>query len=137
MKKNWIYFVVGLFIGIILTIVTLYFIGTYQQERQQQEQVGNRTTMFEQPGDVIDVKSFKVFQVVDDGTALVFGEATDLMGYYGGTVYKLTNDEGKCYYDDEIVNVPEGGVVRQIGLYRYTTGVGLEKTVPIIQIFKK
>lgn len=135
--NKWLYFVGGLFVGIILTIVPLYFIGTYQQKQQQQEQEDNKTTMFEQPGDVIDVKSFKVFQAVDDGTALVCGEAKDLEGYYGGTVYKLTNDEGKYYYDDEIVNVPEGGVVRQIGLYRYTTGVGLEKTVPIIQIFKK
>ncbi|MBQ3990668.1 MAG: hypothetical protein II630_07470 [Bacteroidales bacterium] len=52
-------------------------------------------------------------------------------------VYLLTNKDGKYYYDDEVVRVPEGKVARQVGIYRYQTESKFEKTVPIIQIMSK
>ncbi|MBO5630072.1 MAG: hypothetical protein J5965_13485, partial [Aeriscardovia sp.] len=53
---------------------------------------------------------------------------------YSGAVYLMTNEEGKYYYDDEVVRVPDGKVVRQVGIYQYQTKAEFEKTVPIIQI---
>lgn len=134
MKKNWIYFIGGVVVGIILTIVTLFFIGA--NIIQEQEEEDQKTTMFEEPGDVIDVKSFKVFQVVEEGKALVHGESESSSGLYIGAVYMLTNDEGKLYYDDEIVKVPKGKEARQIGIFEYKANLG-QKTVPIVRIMDK
>jgi len=134
MNKNWIYFIGGVVVGIILTIVTLFFIGT--NIIQEQEEEDQKTTMFEEPGDVIDVKSFKVFQVVEEGKALVHGESESSSGLFIGAVYMLTNDEGKLYYDDEIVKVPKGKEARQIGIFEYKANLG-QKTVPIVRIMDK
>ena len=97
------------------------------------------TTWFEKPGDVIDVKAFEVFQVLDKDAALVHGQSHNYsdMEIYTGAVYLLTNEDGKYYYDDEVVRVPEGKIVRQVGIYRYQTKSELGKTVPIIQIMSK
>ena len=134
MNKNWIYFIGGVVVGIILTIVTLFFIGA--NIIQEQEEEDQKTTMFEEPGDVIDVKSFKVFQVVEEGKALVHGESESSSGLYIGAVYMLTNDEGKLYYDDEVVKVPKGKEARQIGIFEYKANLG-QKTVPIVRIMDK
>ena len=134
MNKNWIYFIGGLVVGIILTIVTLFFIGA--NIIQEQEEEDQKTTMFEEPGDVIDVKSFKVFQVVEEGKALVHGESESSSGLYIGAVYMLTNDEGKLYYDDEILKVSKGKEARQIGIFEYKANLG-QKTVPIVRIMDK
>lgn len=133
--NKWAFFGGGFVLGVILTFAVLYFVGTAYQQQQQQEE-DNQTTMFEEPGDVIDVKSFKVIQVVDKGTALAYGEANDLSDYYGGTVYKLTNDEGKYYYDGEIVKVTKGLVAKQIGIFKYNSALG-PKTVPIVRIMNE
>ena len=45
--------------------------------------------------------------------------------------------ELEYYYDDEIVNVPSGKVVRQTGIYKYQTKSEDYKTVPIIEIVDK
>lgn len=125
MNKNWIYFIGGVVVGIILTIVTLFFIGA--NIIQEQEEEDQRTTMFEEPGDVIDVKSFKVFQVVEEGKALVHGESESSYGLYIGAVYMLTNDEGKLYYDDEILKVSKGKEARQIGIFEYESKLGKKR----------
>ena len=44
---------------------------------------------------------------------------------------------GKSYYDDQIIKIPSGKCVKQIGVYKYQTKDGFEKTVPIVDIRKK
>jgi hypothetical protein len=44
------------------------------------------------------------------------------------------NNEGKYYYDDQMVKVPEGKVLRQVGVYQYPTRQDIVKTVPVIMI---
>ena len=125
--KKWLIFIGGVVTGMVLTFVfALIFYLNHSD-------LNDRTTWFEEPGDVIDVEAFEVFQVLSDDAALV----RDQSYRYLGTVYLLTNDEGKYYYDDEVVKVPDGKVVRQIGLYQYQTKSEFNKTVPIIQIMNK
>lgn len=133
--NKWAFFGGGFVLGVILTFAVLCFVGTAYQQQQQQEE-DNQTTMFEEPGDVIDVKSFKVFQVVEEGKALVHGESESSSGLYIGAVYMLTNDEGKLYYDDEILKVSKGKEARQIGIFEYKANLG-QKTVPIVRIMDK
>ena len=95
------------------------------------------TTWFEKPGDEIEALSFEVFQVLDRDAALVHGATYEEYDIYSGAVYLLTNEDEKYYYDDEVIKVPEGKVVRQVGIYKYKTKTEFEKTVPIIQIMDR
>lgn len=99
-------------------------------------------TKTEEAGEIINEKSFKVFQVYSQIVALVHGK--DEYGYYDGTVYMLKNNEMDFYtkkvspfYDDQIINVPKGKVVRLFGTYHYYTNNGYPKTVPVVRIVDK
>lgn len=56
---------------------------------------------------------------------------------YLGPICLIVNDEGKYYYDDQIIEIPEGKVARQVGIYQYPTRNEDVKTVPIIEILDK
>lgn len=87
---------------------------------------------FHKKGKQINEKSFKVFQVLDIGQALVYGK--DEFGYYNGIVYLLIDKADSDMYDDQIIKVPKGKVVKRHGTYQYTTRNGRDKTVPKIMI---
>lgn len=129
--KKWLIFGGGVLTGIVLTFVFAFIFSASRS-------AGNDgTTWFEKPGDVIEVRAFKVFQVLAEDAALVHGATHEEYDIYSGAVYLLTNEDGKYYYDDEIVKVPDGKVARQVGIYQYQTKSDLGKTVPIIQIMNK
>lgn len=124
-------YVAGIITGVILTIiVAAIMIPSNQNSKGSNSLYG--ATMFDEPTESIHDKSFKVIQVIRSNVALV--QSPGEYGGYYGTLYLLKNDEGHYYYDDEIVKVPKGKVVRQIGIYNYTAKSGDKKTVPIISI---
>ena len=127
--KKWLIFGGGVVTGVVLTFVILFFVA---KGRQQED-----FKLFEKPGEVVDVSSFKVFQVLDDDVALVNGASNEEYDIYMGAVYLLINDEGKYYTDDEIIEVPNGKVVRKVGVYHYQTKSELDKTVSVIEIMDK
>ena len=88
---------------------------------------------------MIDVDAFEVFQVIGEDAALVHGKSREFSSreFFSDAVYLLTNEDGKFYYDDEVVRVPNGKVARQVGIYQYQTNSNFGKTVPIIQIMNK
>lgn len=129
--KKWLIFGGGVLTGVVLIIVSAFVFTTNRSESD------DGTIWFEKPGDVIEVRSFKVFQVIAEDAALVNGVTHERYDIYSGAVYLLTNEDGKYYYDDEIVKVPDGKVVRQVGIYQYQTKSDFDKTVPIIQIMSK
>ena len=126
MKKGLI-FSGGFITGIVITFLVLFFIARCQS---------NKATYFETPGEIVEGTSFEVFQVIEPGAALVNAKS-DMGSLYLGAVYLIVNNEGKYYYDDEIINVPKGKVIRQVGIYKYPTKDNFEKTVPIIQIMDR
>lgn len=71
----------------------------------------------------------KIFQVIKPNSALAeTGESSnDLM-------VLLINYEGKSYYDDQNITITSNKCAKQIGTYKYTTKMGLEKTVPAVVI---
>jgi protein TonB len=89
--------------------------------------------IFDKVGDVLNVKSFKVFQSLDKGYALARGISNDYGLYDGITVLLL--QEGKYFYDEEIVKTPEEKVARVVGVYKYQSELG-RRTVPVIQFLK-
>lgn len=129
--KKWLIFGGGVLTGVVLTFVFAFIFSASRSESN------DGTIWFEKPGDVIDVKGFQVFQVIGENAALVNGQAREGLEIFTGPVYLLTNEDGKYYYDDEIVKVSEGKVARQVGIYQYQTKSNFGKTVPIIQIMNK
>jgi len=136
-------FIGGLVTGVVLTLVILLVFYASEHTDSKTTEANNTEigkekndndgiTFFKEPGDIIEVESFKVFQVLADNAALVMGESGH--GTHYGTVYAIFNRDGKYYYDDEIIKVPKGKVVRQMGIYQYPTKDEIMKTVPIIMI---
>lgn len=137
MKKQWFIFSGGIIAGILLTFLAAFMFNL--SSKNDSIQSDNGITWFEKPGDVIEVRAFEVSQVVYDNAALVRGASlrTNDHDDLFGVTYLLTNEDGKYYYDDEIIEVPVGKEVRQVGIYHYQTVGGLSRTVPIIQIMDK
>jgi hypothetical protein len=70
-----------------------------------------------------------IFQTIKPNIALAeFGNYPDK------TIVLLINYEGKYYYDGEKIPVPANKCARQIGIYQYETNMGLQKTVPVVEI---
>lgn len=127
MKKGLI-FLGGVVTGVLFTFLFAFMFSS-QKETSVKEDSG--LTMFEQPSDVITEKSFKVFQALEQGAALAKGEKGDM------TTFLLVNDEGKYYYDHEIVKVPSGKVARQVGIFKYTSRGDGDRTVPVVKFMDK
>lgn len=49
----------------------------------------------------------------------------------------IMNDNGEYYYDEQIIKVPKGKCMRQVGIYKYQAKSGIEKTVPIVMLMNK
>ncbi len=130
--KKFLLFLGGFASGVILTIVVLFFIGKASASSSSNIE---GLTMFDQPGQVMDVQSYKVLQVVENGNAIATGRSdSELEMYYGIAVLLLT-DEYSSYYDGKIVTAPEGKSYRQVGLYQYYTQNETLKTIPAIALY--
>jgi hypothetical protein len=141
--NKWIFFVAGIVVGVILTgffnllkLSSESTEGNGSNNTEMESKKDNGITFFEEPGDVVKGGSFKVFQVISKDAALVRCEP-NYSNVYTGIVCLIVNRERKYYYDDEIVKVPKGKVVRQVGIYQYPTQNDMMKTVPIIMIMDK
>lgn len=84
-------------------------------------------TFFDEAGEVMSDKSYKVYRVVGDGAALARGKYEYGSAYVGLEV--LLWDEDANYYDDQIVKAPQGMCFRQVGIYK--SGF---KTYPIVTL---
>ena len=127
--KQFLIFFLGVIVGIVLAFVFAFYISSNNSNDD------DNIIRFDNPTEIINEQSFQVFQVVGDNMALVNGQSSP--NFYFGTVYLLVNKEGKYYYDEEIIKVPKGKVVKQVGIYRYVTKSDIQKTVPIVQIMNK
>ena len=130
MEKKWLYVGGGFLAGVVVTFLVLFLISLRLTQENRRELPG--ATFFNQPGQVINEKSFKVIQVLQDNAALVMGKGDGYSDTYLGAVYLMYNNAGHYYYDEEIIKVPAGKQTRQLGIYKYESRMGIGKTVPII-----
>ena len=49
-----------------------------------------------------------------------------------GLVVLFLSDENSTYYEDQIITVPVGKCLKQVGTYRYMTRQNMEKTVSCV-----
>lgn len=146
--KKWVVYVLGVITGFVLAIIVGFVVNSSQSKESNSNVIGTETTttteeesddgvkMFDEPGEIINEKSYQVFQVIAENAALVRGKDKGHR-LYTGPIYLLINHDGKYYYDEEKVDVPQGKVVRQVGIYQYETRNEFLKTVPIIMIMNK
>lgn len=143
-KKSILIFLGGVASGFILTFIVLGIIGTTMNENGPTNTdtfYGNDLVMLEQPGETIKSDAFKVFQVLQDGSALAM--VTDRHYFPGisenyGLVVLFLSEKGKTsHYDGQIINVPTDKKAVQIGTYRYISKDESEKVVPVVKIIEK
>ena len=146
--NKWLYFGTGVVVGVICTFLLTAFMSekeshgsasvaveTASKQQKKDELRDKGIVIFDKKGDVIEEKSLKVMQVIGEDAALVHGkEKDDNYDMYLGSIYLITNYEQKYYYDEQIINIPAGKVLRQIGIYNYLTRMDMKKTVPIVMI---
>jgi hypothetical protein len=156
--KKWLIYLGGIVTGVILVLVII-FIDNYDfssnnEEEHKEKSIAENPVIpdnylstlsgevYAEPGKIIKEKSFKVFQVLSPLAALVYGKSDG--GGYFGTIYLLVTNKYEMlaglaseFYDDQIVEVPNGKVVRMFGTHNYTTRDGRYKTVPRIMIVDK
>ena len=136
MKKIWVY-LLGVLTGIVVTIIVLMIIAVAVNAKNDPSTgMTKGMSFFEQPGDVIESSSVKVFQALGNGAALAMckGDGTYI---HSGPNVLLYNEQGTPYYDDQVVEAPRGKCFKQVGIYRYPTKSGMDKTVPIVMLLER
>ncbi len=126
MKKIWVY-LLGILTGIMISFIAAHVFGN----------LTDGMSFFEETGDIVEFSSVKVFQALEDGKALAKCKGQKEYDWYGDPVVLLYNEEGIPYYDDQIVNASHGKCFKQVGIYRYSTNSGIDKTVPIVMLLDK
>lgn len=135
MKKVFI-FIGGVVTGaILLFVVSMLVTGENSTSTGENSTYNNGITLFEKEGECISENSFQVFQVLDSGEAL----ACEMDKYMIPTrlVVLFLNENGESYYDEQVIKMPSGKCAKQIGICKYPTKSGMEKTVPIVGIRDK
>ena len=142
MKKGLV-FVLGMVVGALLTIIVFYRLGSGSSEGGNGGSApygDSGISLFSEPGEVMALKSFKLFQVLPNGTALAQSSEKASVRYdfeYGDPIVLFLPEDGVTYYDDLVIKVPSGKSVRQVGTYRYETKNEFVKTVPIVKVSDK
>ena len=132
--KKFLIFLAGFISGVVFLLLLSLIIAGGNSDPAKIP----RLTLFEQPAEVIPSDSFEVLQVVSGGNALANAGEKSYGGSYSyyGMVVLFLSDGNTHYYDDQIISVPRGKCVRQIGTYQYETKMGY-KTVPAVAIYDK
>ena len=123
--KKLLIFIAGMVSGILLLFLISLFVAN------QSSNDGLR--LFEEEGECVSTNSFQVIQVLDSGSALAREIEKD---YFTSTATGITvlflNEGNSSYYDEQIIKVPRGKCVKQIGVFKYNTRMDIEKTVPVV-----
>lgn len=124
--KTILIYLGGLFTGIVLS-VTFVFITLWQTASSQYDKI----VIFDKPQQELKEKVFDVFQVLPNGNALANSEpridSPSIVALF------LANEK-MPFYDAQRITVPSDKRIVQIGIYKYYTDKGIEKTVPVLEI---
>ena len=128
--KSFLSFLAGLVTGAGLIIAVGYIIG------DQAAEPDNGITLFENEGERIGTESrYRVIQVVDGGALAI--EIFDEIWMPTELAVLFMDESGNGFYDNQVITVPKGQCLRQLGLYRYINKDNIAKTVPVVAIREK
>lgn len=141
--KHWIFFAIGVVVGFFLCLalgfisLIAFDMDDYPQESKQESLY--ELNIFDQPGESISSKDFKVTKVDEQGNAFASEKSSEHSeSYYGMTVLFLA-EEGVSYFDELIIKVPKGKCVKQLGIYKYKEFRHSDdwRTIPVVGIRDK
>lgn len=93
--------------------------------------------MFDETRDCISTKPFQVKAVWENGYAIA-KEQSGEGSIYGGQKVLFVSDKDNAFYDKQIITIPEGMCVKQIGLCRYREAYYDDlETIPIVKLLEK
>ena len=106
--------------------VAFVFTTLWQTASSQYDKI----VIFDKPQQELKEKVFDVFQVLPNGNALANSEPRiDSLSI----VALFLANEKMPFYDAQRITVPSGKRIVQIGIYKYYTDKGIEKTVPVLE----
>ena len=120
--KKWLIYLLGIITGIILTFAFAFCINLSNNSRI----IG--LEMFEEPRDYMEYSQFEVFQVLESGCALAHTDDS-----FGAIVFIIPNEKQQ-FYDDQKIVLKNDQCAQHVGIYKYSTKMEIEKTVPAIRI---
>ena len=122
-------------IGLIISLICLVYIHA----RLHKDLQGTRKyglDLFDQPidnEDLEDVAGLKIIQALGKEGALAKVISRDADGNFGAGINVYIHHSPKHpYYDEQLVNVPRGTHMVQVGVYRYVSVSDAVCTVPAI-----
>lgn len=127
--KKWVVYVLGVWSGMFLMLFLVFFWGMSGTSETDTVEL----KMFDEPGECISTNNFKVQKILESGDAIAVEIAIASPGV------DITSDlevlipaqNGREFYDNQILKNPEGGYVRQIGVYKYKEYSRM-KVIPIV-----
>lgn len=95
-------------------------------------------TIFDEPRDCVTSKSLKVEDIFES-KYVVAKELFEGLEEYGATtdLTVVFIDNNNTYYTDQVITIPRGKCVRQIGVYKSTHYLYNDKTLPIVKIMNE
>jgi len=123
--KGILIYLAGFITAIILGVIIALTGGDFSKTKSI-----HGLTIFQEQGNPINETQFRVIQVIESNLALAVGKGSETSVFTGITVL-LMRDEGKYFYDDEVIEL--SSKPNQSGLYQYESKSG-KKTVPVISV---
>ena len=125
--KSFFIFIAGMITMLILMV------GVYFYYNEEYDDIPGLTYLSEkQVGKTFEYRSVKIMQAHSQNTALVLPNQALVFE----PVMFFLGKESDAFYDGQIINIPKGYKLIQIGTYRYTTREKIEKIVPAVAILK-
>ena len=124
--RLFLIFTSGFIAGVVTTIVFAYLLS---KSEMPNDSLSGLTTFSEKGDCIATKKEIKVLQVVKPNMALA-----ETVQFPEGILVLLINYDNKSYYDDQKIRIPPNKCARQIGIYNYTSQMGVIKTVPAVVI---
>ena len=139
--KKFLIFLAGVVVGILLAMAAGYYYGSRPATPGEENVVGtpepeetkgiDGATFFDEPGEVMEYKSYEIFQTLGDGIGLARAES-EYGNFFGPIV--LVCLENEVVYDKVVVKNKDGKKFRMIGTYKYQSKDENWHTVPIISL---
>ena len=123
MKKGLV-FILGIITGVLLTFAVSLIIASKSST--------SGITFFDAPDSPMPFRSVEVFQALNPG-----GLCHPMGIAQNDDILLLWTNENVVLYDGQRVTVESGKCFRPVGVYRYTTGGGMVRTVPVIAIMSR
>ncbi len=128
MLKNVLIFISGMVTMFLLILVL--FCGLFFVQSDESDELQGLTYLPEGEESCVTTKNLKVSRVIASNAAIAeFGYMDKFGDVIGGTKVLVVNNDGKQYYDNELIKIPKNKCAKRFGTYRYFGG-----TVPAVEI---